>query len=417
MQTIYTYIIDIGLGFNIVFLKNIIFLVLLQCFIWGFVIISFCLVFYFFLSGYLGLGVKEKFSVMLNRRNFIINIFIISYILTLFLGLNTIHLDSTVININIDNELFKFTGEGLKYIANFPAFVNIGNGVAFTVCANIARSLVIKHNMGLLPKMGFVIASGAGGGIIMNIIRVVNNYGLPETNVNLILVNQVPNVVQASLTSDTSSMTNLNNIIMFSQWVNNHLGITTQRVYNLTKHTNEIVTTILSGNNNLSSSTLVNSQILNSVNLDIFTSDNWNHQPDFIRQYLPWAQNYINNRTIYSVNDSIVSDNIANAKNNLIFEHIIQIITNNVYLHYINIYLLAMLFIIITCRYLIGDNQLLLEKLKKLPFGDFIYKIISWYTNIWVKSSIIWIYYIITVVILFNCVSIYSFSHIISIIK
>src|ERR1700743_1013709 len=216
MQTIYTYISGIGLGLNIVFLKNIISLVLLQCFIWGFVIISFCLVFSFFLSGYLGLGVKEKFSDMLNGRNFLINIFIISYLLTLFLGMNTIHLDSTVININIDNEVFKFTGEGLKYIATFPAFVNIGNGVAFTVCANIARSLVIKQNMGLLPKMGFVIASGAGGGIVMNMIRLVNNYGLPETKVELILVNQVPNVVEASLTPGVSSMNNLNNINTFS---------------------------------------------------------------------------------------------------------------------------------------------------------------------------------------------------------
>jgi hypothetical protein len=212
MKTIYTYIIGISLGLNIEFLKNIIFLVLLQCFIWGFVIISFCLVFYFFLSGNLGLDIKEKFSNMLNGRNFLINIFIISYLLMLFLGMNTIHLDNTVININRDNEFFKFTGEGLKYITNLPGFVNIGKGVAFTVCANIARSLVIKNKMGLLPKMGFVIASGAGGGILMNMIRVINNYGLPETNLNLIYVNQAPNIVQVSLTPDISSRTNLNNI-------------------------------------------------------------------------------------------------------------------------------------------------------------------------------------------------------------
>ena len=75
MKLIYTYLSEIGLGLNIVFLKNIISFVLLQCFIWGFVIISFCLVFSFFLSGYLGLGVKERFSAMLNGRIFLIYIF------------------------------------------------------------------------------------------------------------------------------------------------------------------------------------------------------------------------------------------------------------------------------------------------------------------------------------------------------
>jgi len=262
--------------------------------------------------------------------------------------------------------------------------------------------------------MGFIIASGTGGGIAMNMTRLVNNYGLPETNVNVILVNQAPEVVRESLNTNIVA-NNINSINTFSHWVNNNLGVSNHSVYNFAKHANETVTTI-SSNNHLSSSNLVNSNILNNVNLNIFSSANWQHQPYFIKQYFPWAQNYVNN-TIYSVNDSIVSDNIANAQNNLIFEHIIQIITNNVYLHYINIYLLAMLFIIITCRYLIGENQLLLEKLKKLPFGNFIYKIISWYTNIWVKASIIWLYYIITVVILFNCVSIYSFYHILSIIQ
>ena len=301
--------------------------------------------------------------------------------------------------------------EGIKYVSTLPGFVNIGNGLAFTVCANIARILVIKHKIGLLPKMGFVIASGAGGGIVMNMTRLINNFGLPETNVNLILVNQGPNIVNASLNPGS-----INNISTLSHWVNNHLGVSQENTYNFTNHMNETVTTITS-NNPLSSSNLVNSYILNNVNLEIFTSENWQHQPNFVRQYFPWAQNYINNNTIYSVNESIVSDNLANAQNNLIFEQIIQLITNNVYLHYINIYLLGMLFIIITCRYLIGDNQLLLVKLKKLPFGNFIYKFISWYTNIWVKASIIWLYYIITVVILFNCVSIYSFYHILSIIK
>lgn len=393
-------------------MKIILAFVFLQCFIWGFVIISFCMVFSFFLSGYLGLGVKEKFSAMLNSYNFLINIFIISYLLTLFLGINTVHLDSTVVNINIDNEVFKFTGEGLKYIANLPAFVNIGNGVAFTVCANIARSLVVKHKIGLLPKMGFIIASGAGGGIAMNITRMVNNYGLPETNVNILFTNDSSQVVYASL--NPIIVQNKHNINTFSTWVNNHIGITNHSINNLAQHADESVT-IITSKYNLNSSNLVTNNILNNVNLDIFTSANWNCQPFFIKQYFPWAENYVNNNIIPSVNESLVSDNIANTQDNLIFEHIIQIITNNVYLHYINIYLLAMLFIIITCRYLIGDNQQLLEKLQKLPFGDFIYKIISWYTNIWVKASIIWLYYIITIVIIFNFVSIYSFYHIISI--
>ena len=159
--------------------------------------------------------------------------------------------------------------------------------------------------------------------------------------------------------------------------------------------------------------------IFKNIPLEFYDSTNWDNQSVFIKTYFSWAKNYVNNTYIQSVNDSTVIDNIINTSNNnnnLILEHIIYLITNNLYLHYINIYILFMLAIIITCRYLIGDNnQDFLLKLKNLPFGNYIYKAVSWYINIWVKASIIWIYYMIIIVIIFNCVSIYSFYHLISI--
>lgn len=76
-----------------------------------------------------------------------------------------------------------------------PAFVNLGNGFTFTVCANIARSLVIKQKTDLLPKRGFILAYNTGGGIAMNITRLVNNLGLPQTNVIILVINKASEVV------------------------------------------------------------------------------------------------------------------------------------------------------------------------------------------------------------------------------
>ena len=41
-----------------------------------------------------------------------------------------------------------------------------------------------------------------------------------------------------------------------------------------------------------------------------------------------------------------------------------------------------MLLLIITCRYIIGEKQQILDKVKNLPFGKYLYNFINWYTKI-----------------------------------
>jgi hypothetical protein len=172
------------------------------------------LLFSLLISGYLGISVKDKFNVMINERSFYINIFIISSILMYILNINLIHLDNTIINISLtlDNEVFNFTGKAINELANLPPFVNIGNGLAFTLCANIARGLVVKTKIGLIPKMVFIIASGTGGGIAMNLVRSVNNLGAIENNINLIkiAVNEPRILVNENLSTLNDSSNNFN---------------------------------------------------------------------------------------------------------------------------------------------------------------------------------------------------------------
>lgn len=71
------------------------------------------------------------------------------------------------------------------------------------------------------------------------------------------------------------------------------------------------------------------------------------------------------------------------------------------------LYLLIMLLIIFTCK-LIIDSDIQLNKIKEYPLGNIIHKILVLYISVWKSSANIWIYMIVSGLIIFTLVSTYS---------
>nr|YP_009690145.1 hypothetical protein PPIT_000044 [Porodaedalea pini]QEG56925.1 hypothetical protein PPIT_000044 [Porodaedalea pini] len=92
---------------------------------------------------------------------------------------------------------------------------------------------------------------------------------------------------------------------------------------------------------------------------------------------------------------------------------IIEILSINLTLHFVILYLLIMLVIIFSCKIII-DKEINFNKVLEYPLGKYIHKFLTSYVNIWRNSANIWIYFILFCLIIFNCASAYSFYKILS---
>jgi hypothetical protein len=84
-------------------------------------------------------------------------------------------------------------------------------------------------------------------------------------------------------------------------------------------------------------------------------------------------------------------------------------------LHFISIYLLLMLSIIFIAKLILINSDF--NFLEKFYLNKTLKLIIIKYISIWQKSSPIWIFFIITCVIIFNMASLISLFNLISILK
>ena len=101
----------------------------------------------------------------------------------------------------------------------------------------------------------------------------------------------------------------------------------------------------------------------------------------------------------YSIINSPLEENLI--------PHIINVLSNNLLLHFIILYLLIMLLIIFTCKFILTDN-IEFTKIQKYPLGGYIKYIINKFISIWKVSSNFWIYFILLNVLVFISGSIYS---------
>ena len=131
--------------------------------------------------GIFGVNLKLCLNNILNRYiNYIpIFSFIVFILLEFYLNNNVIYLDSkdVIVNINLDNARFIISGDVLKLI-----FENLGGATVFAASARIAAGLLIKHPIGVFPKMGIIGGTGAGYTVLYRMIMV--NMGSNISNIS-----------------------------------------------------------------------------------------------------------------------------------------------------------------------------------------------------------------------------------------
>lgn len=98
-----------------------------------------------------------------------------------------------------------------------------------------------------------------------------------------------------------------------------------------------------------------------------------------------------------------------------LYQFVLNMLNNNILLHFINIYLLTMLLIIFMSKLVLNNTEF--HFLKKYFLGQYISHFLVKYISIWQKSGNVWIFFIVICVILFNIVAILSLSHLMTILK
>jgi hypothetical protein len=326
--------------------------------------------------GALGLQLRTILNDLLEKRIYLIPIFSLLIFITMKYYSNIIFLDPDEITVSttIDNINFQISGEALTQI-----YRNIGSASVFAVGARIAAGLVAKHPMGLIPKVGTIGGVGSLFTINYRIIMDSFNQEISQSHGNVSISGPVKITLGKIEHLDKNS--NISELItsafnpersMLGDY-STRLQFKKETIYNIWKNKNEIL---------LSDSNIIdNSKILKTLD-----------------QYNPnWK-------------DSFISSPLEPT------DYIINTLNNNLMLDYIILYLLFMLLIILSCKFVIRED-IDSNSIKKYLFIDSLSNLIKKYITIWKKSSNIWIYFILISIMISEIISIYSINNILLILK
>ena len=272
--------------------------------------------------GILGQNLKISLNNIFNKYLYLIPIlsFIIYILLKIYLTLHVIFLDSPDVTVTatLDDANFVMSGDVLKII-----FENMGGAAVFSASARIAAGLISKNPMGVLPKIGIIGGTSAGFTILYRMS--MESMGSNITNSSASISIKPIKIKLETVTNTNFDINSVNSLI-------NSLGLQNtfqSNLFSFTEsfHSNSI---LLQGNNQPS-----NSKVLSALD----------------QQYPNWKDSFIN---------SPLEENII--------PHIINVLSNNLHLHFIILYLLIMLLIIITCKYILKDN-IEFTKIQNNPLG------------------------------------------------
>ena len=123
--------------------------------------------------GVIGIKLRLCLNKLLNRYINLIPIFsfIVFILLKFYLSFNVIFLDSkdVIVTATLDNASFIMSGD-VSFDLDLPwskarvklIFENLGGAAVFATGARIAASLMVKHPMGVFPKIGVIGGTGVG---------------------------------------------------------------------------------------------------------------------------------------------------------------------------------------------------------------------------------------------------------------
>lgn len=89
---------------------------------------------------------------------------------------------------------------------------------------------------------------------------------------------------------------------------------------------------------------------------------------------------------------------------------LVDILSQNLQLNMIILYLICMVLFILTCKFVLSEKTTssFLRGVLSLPLGYYLHYILSYIVIGWQKSSILWLYFIIFSLLIFNLTSCYS---------
>lgn len=139
--------------------------------LFGLSVVLHVLLFFFIRLGILGKNLKIILNNLLDININLISIFsfFVFILLKFYFGFNVIYLDSSdyVVTTTLYNSKIEINGEILRILAE-----NFGSAGVFVGGARIAAMLLSKHPMGLLPKVG--VCGGVGTGFAIYYKTIVN---------------------------------------------------------------------------------------------------------------------------------------------------------------------------------------------------------------------------------------------------
>ena len=315
---------------------------------------------------YLGSTLKNKFNFFINNKInlFTLYLFLFFYVFFIILNynINIVYLDDSAVYIKaqFNETTVELTGEVLYLLLK-----NLGDVAAFTVGARIGAALVSKSSMGMIPKLTVISAVATGSTVNFKLASKLDLSNLSSTNE----IPKIKVVFEDSLKSTLEKETLTGNIQSSLNKIFN--------LENLNSSSNKFTKTYKDNITTITSQKEETNQVINELNkLDPDWKDNfWVESPADMSQP--------------------------------IFEKLIDILTDQLYINIIIVYLLFMLTIILIIKLLINKDYKF-EFLNKYPLGSYLSKFLVFYISIWHRSSNMWIFFIIFFVIIFNLNLIYS---------
>jgi hypothetical protein len=308
--------------------------------------------------GLFGQNFRKKIIKILkyNPISLYVLYFFVILLIIFFINYNVIYCDSNNITFTtvIQNLEITLSGGVLNDV-----FRTLGNVGVFTAGARISAAIISKHKMGTLPKVGIIGSTAAGFTMVFQIINTQftgNSSSIPSS----ITVN----LSQVKPTIPNTSPEAWNNLIT------SFFG-GAERI--------KIDGKIPLLNNTIRGNPEQISKVIEQLDL---MNPNW--RDTFINAPLELGDH----------SNSLVS-------------FLFTSLSNSLYLHYINLYLIIMLIIIFTCKYIIDRNINLLP-IKKIFLGKYLYLGLTKYLSFWRNSVNFWLYYIMFSLLIFNLASCYS---------
>lgn len=322
----------------------------------------------FILSGGFSKTIKNKFIFLLqyNINIFIFVPFVLFLYIQFFIQSSNILLEEpkVVITATLNNTEIAITGNALDVI-----FYHLGSAGVFAAGARVAAAVVTK-NLHLVPRLGIIGGTGLGFTASYQVLK--DKMPTPRVPDPVINIKTGPLRIDVnalnfdSATSDTEKAQILKKV-----FTNN----TTSEIKPVVTEESNI--TYIKGDNTVSSRVL---EKLDQVDPDWKDKFSINSPIENNEEFLQFITNHIN---------------------------------NNLIIHFVILYFLFMLIIILTSKWAL-DNNIQFNWLKGTSIGNFVHYWLMKYISIWKAHTHIWIIYIIIIVIIFNFVSIYSLNQVLT---